>query len=106
MRQRRVEEEEEEVLPRNDLRRNGGVKVIAQNAENFISFQVAITKRLGAHFIDSYRFLQSSLAELAGNLSDEQMNTHPVILAVNYSSWLVVRAFSPMNLSRAFQITM
>ena len=59
---------------RNDIRRNGGIQVIAQNAENFISFEVAITNTLNARFIDSYRFLQSSLAELAKNLTDDQMH--------------------------------
>ena len=57
-----------------DHRRNGGIKVIARNAENFISFEVPITTNINARFIDSYRFMQSSLSELAGNLTDAQMH--------------------------------
>ena len=58
---------------RYDHRRNGGIKVLAQNAENFISFEVPITDTLNARFIDSYRFLQTSLSELASDLPDAQM---------------------------------
>jgi len=58
-------------------RRPRGIKVIAQNCENFISFEVPITDWLSARFIDSYRFLQSSLGGLASNLTDAQMqHTH------------------------------
>ena len=49
------------------------VNVIAQNCENFISFEVPMGNNMTARFIDSYRFLQSSLSELAGNLTDDQM---------------------------------
>ena len=53
----------------------GDISILAKNCENFISFEVQVTPKLSARFIDSFRFLSSSLDTLVKNL-DEQQLTH------------------------------
>ena len=75
-----TDDEEEELQPimnepgfiRN-RKRNGGLRVIANSSENFISFQVPITKNLSIRFFDSFRFLQASLGKLASYLDKSEM---------------------------------
>jgi hypothetical protein len=49
------------------------IQVIATSTENFISFQVPITKRLSVRFLDSFRFLSQSLSSLASLLEKSEM---------------------------------
>uniref|UniRef100_A0A2S2QMF9 DNA-directed DNA polymerase n=1 Tax=Sipha flava TaxID=143950 RepID=A0A2S2QMF9_9HEMI len=41
---------------------------VIPNTENYISFSKRVTSDFSVRFLDSYRFMASSLAELAGNL--------------------------------------
>ena len=51
----------------------GDVSILAKNSENFISFEVQITPKLSVRFIDSFRFMSSSLDSLARNLAEDQL---------------------------------
>ena len=50
------------------------IRVIASSCENFVSFQKPIAQKLGARFLDSARFLQDSLSNLAKLLDKSKMN--------------------------------
>lgn len=47
------------------------VNIIARSTEDFISFEKKVTERFSVHFLDSYRFMASSLSALSNNLPRE-----------------------------------
>ena len=55
---------------RSRAKKVGDISILAKNCENFISFEVQVTEKLSARFIDSFRFMSSSLDSLARNLDE------------------------------------
>ncbi|XP_042912888.1 uncharacterized protein [Parasteatoda tepidariorum] len=51
---------------------DGDITVIPENTEKYISFSKQVGKHLSLRFLDSFRFMASSLDQLARNLTEDQ----------------------------------
>nr|XP_042913620.1 uncharacterized protein LOC122273656 [Parasteatoda tepidariorum] len=54
---------------------DGDITVIPENTEKYISFSKQVGNRLSLRFLDSFRFMASSLDKLTQNLSEDQFRT-------------------------------
>ena len=73
------------------------IDVIPENTEKYISFSKQVSKHLSLRFLDSFRFMASSLDQLAKNLSADQFSIIRQHFAADHISLLLRKGVYPYD---------